>query len=212
MKLSPNREAFEHYSDDVEELAELAQMKGGEAEGIQVSNPNAMHEYQHRKEKMDELERKLQTRKSSIEEKERNVSELKDAWLPQLRGLVSKLDKCFSENFRKIGGRGGIELVEDGHDNFDKFRIDIKVAFRDSEDMHKLDGHRQSGGERSVSTMLYIIALQNLTKSPFRVVDEINQGMDIDNEKHVRHSYVQPLTSFACLPSSYLCNRLLCCP
>lgn len=36
---------------------------------------------------------------------------------------------------------------------------------------------RQSGGERSVSTMLYLVALTGVTVTPFRVVDEINQGM-----------------------------------
>ena len=33
--------------------------------------------------------------------------------------------------------------------------------------------------------MLYLISLQNLTKCPFRVVDEINQGMDPKNERKV---------------------------
>lgn len=46
-----------------------------------------------------------------------------------------------------------------------------------------LTGTRQSGGERSVSTMLFLIALQQLSMSPFRVVDEINQGMDPRNER-----------------------------
>ena len=39
------------------------------------------------------------------------------------------------------------------------------------------------GGERSVSTALYMMALQSLTKVPFRCVDEINQGMDEVNER-----------------------------
>jgi hypothetical protein len=38
-----------------------------------------------------------------------------------------------------------------------------------------LTASRQSGGERSVCTILYLIALQGVTDSPFRVVDEINQ-------------------------------------
>lgn len=31
--------------------------------------------------------------------------------------------------------------------------------------------------ERSVSTILYLVSLQDLTYCPFRVVDEINQGI-----------------------------------
>ena len=34
----------------------------------------------------------------------------------------------------------------------------------------------QSGGEKSVTTALYIMSLQGMTQVPFRCVDEINQG------------------------------------
>ena len=39
--------------------------------------------------------------------------------------------------------------------------------------------------------MLYLISLQGLSKSPFRVVDEINQGMDPRNERMVHKQIVQ---------------------
>lgn len=51
--------------------------------------------------------------------------------------------------------------------------------------MSILDSHRQSGGERAVSTIFYLMALQSLARAPFRVVDEINQGMDPRNERCV---------------------------
>lgn len=47
---------------------------------------------------------------------------------------------------------------------FDKFGVQIKVKFRDKEQLQELDAQRQSGGERSVSTMLYLMALQVLLK------------------------------------------------
>jgi len=49
------------------------------------------------------------------------------------------------------------------------------VKFRAEEDLQALTTCRQSGGERNVSTMLYLMALQDRTSSPFRAVDEINQ-------------------------------------
>ena len=39
--------------------------------------------------------------------------------------------------------------------------------------------------------MLYLISLQNLSASPFRVVDEINQGMDPRNERLVHRLIVE---------------------
>ena len=53
--------------------------------------------------------------------------------------------------------------------------MQIRVKFRAEDDLHVLDAHRQSGGERSVSTMMYLMALQDISSCPFRVVDEINQ-------------------------------------
>lgn len=57
-----------------------------------------------------------------------------------------------------------------------------------------------------MSTILYIIALQGVTVTPFRVVDEINQGMDPVNERKVFGQLVAastregtPQVSGACL-------------
>ena len=48
--------------------------------------------------------------------------------------------------------------------------------------LKELDPHRQSGGERSVATAIYMLALQTLTTVPFRCVDEINQVFIFINE------------------------------
>lgn len=65
-------------------------------------------------------------------------------------------------------------------EEYDKYGIRIRVKFHSSTQLHELTAYHQSGGERSVSTMLYLMALQELNRCPFRVVDEINQ---------VLHSY-----------------------
>ena len=59
------------------------------------------------------------------------------------------------------------------------------TRYRENEQLSVLDSHRQSGGERAVSTIFYLMALQSLARAPFRVVDEINQGMDPRNERQV---------------------------
>ena len=56
--------------------------------------------------------------------------------------------------------------------------------------MSILNANRQSGGERAVSTIFYLMALQDLAQAPFRVVDEINQGMDPRNERLVHERMV----------------------
>ena len=115
-------------------------------------------------------------------------------WLGPLKGLISKVDQKFSSFFNDMGCAGEVSLQEDkdnvGNEivtnycycacwadiqDFSKYGIAIKVKFRPNEELQVLSTCRQSGGERSVSTMLYLMALQDITSCPFRAVDEINQ-------------------------------------
>lgn len=66
-------------------------------------------------------------------------------------------------------------FVFKGEDNYEKYGVKIKVKFRAKDSLHVLTQYHQSGGEKSVSTILYLMSLQELTRCPFRVVDEINQ-------------------------------------
>jgi structural maintenance of chromosomes protein 5 len=61
----------------------------------------------------------------------------------------------------------------------------------ENEALQQLNAHRQSGGERAVSTIFYLMALQSMAQAPFRVVDEINQGMDPRNERMVHERMVE---------------------
>jgi len=70
----------------------------------------------------------------------------------------------------------------------------LGLPHRENEPLTILDSHRQSGGERAVSTIFYLMSLQSLTRSPFRVVDEINQGMDPRNERLVHARMVSIAT------------------
>jgi structural maintenance of chromosomes protein 5 len=74
-----------------------------------------------------------------------------------------------------------------------EYGIKILVKFRNGTCLKELNSQTQSGGERSVSTMLYIMALQNLSFVPFRCIDEINQGMDPNNERAVFNMMVKLL-------------------
>ena len=70
-----------------------------------------------------------------------------------------------------------------------------------NEELQRLTGQRQSGGEKSVSTILYLLSLQELSRAPFRVVDEINQGMDIENERKVHALMVETVTKMKMTPT-----------
>ena len=56
-----------------------------------------------------------------------------------------------------------------------KWGIIRRAQFRQSTKLATMNAQEQSGGEKSVGTIMYMMALQSLTDCPFRVVDEINQ-------------------------------------
>ena len=113
-----------------------------------------------------------------------NIETKKAEWAPKIRGFVKTISEGFSEAFERLTCTGEVRLRED-EDDFKLWGIEIWVRFRGAQKLHILEGTVQSGGEKSVSTMLYLMSIQSLTKCPFRVVDEINQGMDAKNERMI---------------------------
>ncbi|KAJ6600847.1 hypothetical protein B0H10DRAFT_692849, partial [Mycena sp. CBHHK59/15] len=114
---------------------------------------------------------------------------LQDNWEPALQALVTSIGKKFSAAFDRIGCAGEIRIRED--ESFDKWAIDILVKFRDTEKLQLLTSQRQSGGERSLTTILYLMSLTEEVRAPFSLVDEINQGMDQRAERMVHNSMVE---------------------
>ncbi|ODV63523.1 DNA repair ATPase SMC5 [Ascoidea rubescens DSM 1968] len=116
------------------------------------------------------------------------IKNLRDDWEPKLDELIQHISRKFAKGFRSVGSAG--EICINKKANFKDWRLEILVKFRDNSDLRVLDAFVQSGGERAVSTIFYIISLQGLTSSPFRIVDEINQGMDPRNERIVHEHLV----------------------
>ena len=77
--------------------------------------------------------------------------------------------------------RSSISFLASFQEDFGQYGIKIRVKFRDTEPLQELSARRHSGGERSVSTVVYMMALQEMTSCPFRCVDEINQVSSLIN-------------------------------
>ncbi|KAI7552983.1 structural maintenance of chromosomes 5 smc5, partial [Hortaea werneckii] len=126
----------------------------------------------------------------SLKDLEENITEVRGRWEPELHGVIARISEAFADNFARIHCAGEVGIYKDP-DDFERWAVQIKVKFREHEQLSILDSHRQSGGERAVSTIFYLMALQSLARSPFRVVDEINQGMDPRNERLVHSRIVE---------------------
>ena len=92
-----------------------------------------------------------------------DITAKKDTWLPRLRAVTAQLSGSFSALFAHLNCAGQVSLCEHEHD-FAQFGVEIRVKFRQADDLQLLTAHHQSGGERSVATMLYLLALQAMTK------------------------------------------------
>ncbi|KAG7945746.1 hypothetical protein I3843_14G004900 [Carya illinoinensis] len=187
----------------IEELEAAIQDNVSQANSILFLNNNILEEYEHRKRQIEALATKLEADNEELMRCLAEVDNLKENWLPTLRKLVAQINETFSRNFREMAVAGEVSLDEHGKD-FDQFGILIKVKFRQAGQLQVLSAHHQSGGERSVSTILYLVSLQDLTDCPFRVVDEINQGMDPINERKM----FQQLVRAASQPNTPQCFLL----
>ncbi|KAH7851079.1 hypothetical protein Vadar_007020 [Vaccinium darrowii] len=159
----------------IEELEVAIEDTIAQANSIFFLNHNILEEYESRRKKIEELSRKHEMDEKEFSAQLDEINELKKSWLPTLRSLVSQINETFSHNFQEMAVAGEVLLVK----------------FRQVGQLQVLSAHHQSGGERSVSTILYLVSLQDLTNCPFRVVDEINQGMDPINERKMFQQLVR---------------------
>lgn len=148
----------------------------------------------------ENLENKIKSAKEKISSDEKLIDELTEqiaegimnsdddakVWKDKVNDLLMEISESFEQSFDAIKCKGKVELeVPKDVQNFKEYGVKIMVAYRKNEKLKPLGPYIQSGGERSVATALYLMALQSLTKCPFRCVDEINQGMDSKNEELV---------------------------
>ncbi|GJP64084.1 hypothetical protein CLOP_g21113 [Closterium sp. NIES-67] len=184
---------FETLPDSLEELHEEVEERTGQANRIVCPNPHVLQQFQERQEQIRSMQGKVESESQRLEELKAEVERVQGQWLPRLRSLVVRINEAFSRNFQEMAVAGEVALDEKGAD-FRSYGIRIRVKFRESAELQDLSAHHQSGGERSVSTILYLVSLQDLTRCPFRVVDEINQGMDPTNERNMFQQLVRAAT------------------
>ncbi|KAF7374162.1 Structural maintenance of chromosomes protein 5 [Mycena sanguinolenta] len=184
---------------DLRTLAELEAELARQEADLDMNantNPGVVEQYEKRKKEIEVLEKTIESGKRQEAKIEKKVKNARNNWEPALRALVASIGKKFSAAFDRIGCAGEIRIREDG--SFALWAIDILVKFRDTEKLQLLTSQRQSGGERSLTTILYLMSLTEEARAPFSLVDEINQGMDQRAERMVHNSMVEA----TCKPDS----------
>ncbi|KAJ7773680.1 hypothetical protein DFH07DRAFT_801525 [Mycena maculata] len=152
------------------------------------TDPGVLEQYEKRKHTIEALEIAIEGKQRQADKIEKKIKTARENWEPALRTLVTSIGKKFSAAFDRIGCAGEIHIRQE--EAYENWAIDILVKFRDTEKLQLLTGQRQSGGERSLTTILYLMSLTEEARAPFSLVDEINQGMDQRAERMVHNSMV----------------------
>ncbi|TRZ03163.1 hypothetical protein DNTS_027825, partial [Danionella cerebrum] len=171
--------AFSQLPDALDEIDFMLNEERTKAECFTGLSEAVVEEYNRREVEIRNMEAELNEKTNALTTYRQNISEAKVRWLNPLKQLVEQINERFSDFFRSMQCAGEVDLYSENEEEYDKYGIRIRVKFRSNTQLHELTPHHQSGGERSVSTMLYLMALQDLNRCPFRV------GMDPVNERRV---------------------------
>ncbi len=130
--------------------------------------------------------KQLSVRINKLEEEKRSIlrfmEELEQKKRETFMAVFDKLDQNFNEIFSKItdGGRGSLVLENPGE--IFTGGLDMHLAFPGKAE---LSIGSASGGEKSVATVCFLLALQGIHPMPFYVFDEIDAHLDMVNSQRL---------------------------
>ncbi|WP_276968326.1 hypothetical protein, partial [Metallibacterium scheffleri] len=166
----------------------MAQMKfeisiaENEIENWGPVNGLAEEEYTRIKERITEIQndtRKLQEENESL----RNLMlELEERKKNELLTLFRKIRENMKVIYRALSGGGEVELLMS--DESDPLNTEIHIrASPKGNAFTKLSA--LSGGEKSLTAMAFIMAVQNIKPSPFYYLDEVDMFLDGSNAERI---------------------------
>ena len=153
-------------------------------------NVNSIDEYKTVSERYGLLTKQRDDLTDSKAKIEAIILELDDAMRKQFAERFEKIRVEFNNVFRELfgGGKGELELMEDE----DVLEAGIKIIAQPPG--KKLQNMMQlSGGEKALTAISLLFAIQNLKPSPFCLLDEIEAALDDSNVKRYA-SYLHKLT------------------
>lgn len=177
-----------------ETIEELEKGIAGELTRLQfiACDIQTLDQYEDKENELDKITSEKDELEAKMCEVEGKLIELRKGVVCGIKETVRPINTRFAELFRRLNCEGMVKFEEENLES-SKWRLDIFVKFRNNGKLETLNSYRQSGGEKSVSTILFLLSLQEISPAPFRLVDEINQGMDKYNEKAV-HSILVDLS------------------
>ncbi|MCU6763455.1 Chromosome partition protein Smc [uncultured Roseburia sp.] len=143
-----------------------------------IVNVNAIEEYKTVSERFHFMD----NQRNDLEEAKKTligiIEELDQGMRRQFNEKFAEIQREFDKAFKDLfgGGRGTLELTEDGDVLECGVRIIAQPPGKKLQNMMQL-----SGGEKSLTAIALLFAIQNLKPSPFCLLDEIEAALDDSN-------------------------------
>ena len=133
-------------------------------------------------------------RRKALEE----LAERERIWREKIREILKEVNESYAEILSTMNATGYVRLVNE--EDIENAGLEILVGFRGREPI-VLDAYTQSGGERTVATVSFLLALQKYIKSPIRGIDEFDVHCDPANREALMRHIVKSLKE---VPGQYI--------
>jgi chromosome segregation ATPase len=127
------------------------------------------------------------------ENREKALAEVRtrmEAWHNMLQTLLNHVNVQYQTILANAQAQGEVRLLNEK--DIETAGLQIYVGFKGARPV-ALDAYTQSGGERSTATMMFLLALQQHVRSPFRAVDEYDVHMDPKNREVIANMIVSSI-------------------
>ena len=141
-------------------------------------NVNAIEEYKELSERHTFLNTQHEDLTQAKQALEKIIKELDEGMRMQFKEKFAQIQAEFDKAFKQLfgGGKGTLELME-GEDLLEAgIRIIAQPPGKKLQNMMQL-----SGGEKALTAIALLFAIQNLKPSPFCLLDEIEAALDDSN-------------------------------
>ena len=165
-------------------LTDLAYMRRqiqtlkSDIKGLGSVNVNAIEDYKDVSERYEFLKGQHEDLVEAEATLEKIIAELDEAMRRQFTEQFARIAQEFDKVFRELfgGGKGTLELMEDEDILEAGIRIIAQPPGKKLQNMMQL-----SGGEKALTAISLLFAIQNLKPSPFCLLDEIEAALDDSN-------------------------------
>ena len=159
-------------------MKKQTQVLKSEIKGLGDVNVNAIEDYKNLSERYEFLKNQHDDLVEAEATLLQIIEELDEAMRKQFREQFDLISVEFDHVFKELfgGGKGTLELMEDEDILEAGIRIIAQPPGKKLQNMMQL-----SGGEKALTAIALLFAIQNLKPSPFCLLDEIEAALDDSN-------------------------------